>query len=170
MTAQHAKVMIAYKSKVLSEIEQNEELCTKIKNAKFVENKTNKAIAEEFFVVDKYKGELNTLAQVIADFFAWLPKEENEKYKAAVKRLSSRKNTVQQSTSAKKSVEERWQFPYSDQEKLIILNSRICIEWTVPLSWRENLANELNKLPFNKDNNIIRIAINIRTWYNKHNK
>lgn len=170
MTAQHAKVMIEYKIKVLSEIEQNQELCTKIKNAKFVENKTNKAIAEEFFVVDQYKWELDTLAQVIADFFAWLSKEENAQYKEAVKRLSSRKNTLQQSESAKKSVEGRWQTLYSDQEKIIILNARIGVEWIVPLGWRENLANELNKLPFNKKNNIIRVAINIRTWYNKQNK
>gem|GEM_PF-5672933 len=70
MGAQYAKIMIEYKQTVLSEIEKNQELCTKLKNAKFVEKKTNKAIAQEFFVIDQYKGEPDTLAQVIADFFA----------------------------------------------------------------------------------------------------
>jgi len=169
MSAQYAKIMIEYKQTVLSEIEKNQELCTKLKNAKFVEKKTNKAIAQEFFVIDQYKGELDTLAQVVADFFAWLPEEENIKYKIAVKKLSSRKNTIQQSTSAKKSVELRWQFPYSDEEKLMILNARLSQEWNKSSDWRVQLANQLNELSFNKKNNVVRVGENIRVRYTKNN-
>ena len=168
MTAQHAKFMINYKQIVLSDIEKDSNLWEKLKNAKFIERKTNEAIAKEFFINKNYKWEIATLSQIVADYFASLSVEEQNKYKKIVKDLSSRKNIKIQSELAKRSVEARWQIPYSDEEKLIIFDAKLKKEWFVTIDWREKLALILNELPDNKEKNVKRVAKNIRTWYNKN--
>ena len=162
-----AKIAIDYKEMVLCDIRENIGLWEKIRNAKFIQKRTNNEIAKEFLLTS-YVWELDTLAQVIADYFNILPEKEQQQYRQVVAWNSSRKNSYKQYELSKRSVEARGQYLYNDEEKLFILTQRSTIEWDVPLQRRDDLADKLNKFMYNENNKIIRIWKNMRTWYTKN--